>query len=494
MPKLRIFVSYSHADAKERPGFKVSRLGLIMQELKYELGCHSDRSRFEVLRDVEMTKVSDNFRVQIANAMDTCDVAILFISEEFSRSEECEAEFARLIELGKPLFLVEIEQVQLNDGENRIQKYRNKVRDIIFVRFWGTDDNQRSVRYGYPFPDNVATRDKYDEALGQVVAGLKARALTLPQLPAGGAVPANGLPPQQAGMAVFIACPATDVKPEAKRLATTMEAKKLVVRAFDPELDVQAGGNFAKAFSDGLAKCDAYVQLLGASPGKSVPESDLRLVRAQYEIAKQAGKPTFIWRSASFDIDDLESGHAAFLKGISDCQVGNFVEFEDYLMKKLDDLAAQRRSGERRAAKAQGRNAAVPFVAIDAARADSDLAQKIADALVNYVNVEHLDYDLTGQTLANAVVDNNALVLAYGNSTEGQKRTQAHFKLIRRPSGELNVSQLELAIGNGAPPTALPYPRGPNVHVITVADEVDSAEISNFLAKLGVVVQGREAR
>ncbi|KIU43401.1 toll/interleukin-1 receptor domain-containing protein [Bradyrhizobium elkanii] len=494
MRKLKIFVSYSHADTEPRPKSDNSRLGLIMEDLKYELRCNSGRPRFEVLRDIDITRVSDNFRVEIDKAMVACDVAILFISEEFSRSEECEAEFARLIELGKPLFLVEIEPVSLNEDEDRIRKYRNAVKDIIFVKFWGPDRNKRSVRYGYPLPNDTATRDEYGAALEQVVAGLKARALMLPPEAPNDQDARTNDQSDQTGTAVFVAYPATDVKPETQRLATTMEANKLVVRAFDPELDVREGDTFAAAFKRALAKCDAYVQLLGASPGKLVPGSDLRLVRAQCDMARQAGKPIFLWRSASFDVEDLESDYGAFLKSISDCQIGNFVEFEEYLLKKLDDLAAQRRSDERRAGKFRGRNPAAPFVVIDAARPDSELAQKIADALADHVNVDHLDYDLTGQTLANAVADNNALILAYGKSTEGQKRTQAHFRLIRRPTGELNVSQLELAVGNGAPPTALPFPRGPNVHVITVTDQVDNAEISSFLAKHGVVIAQREAR
>ncbi len=86
MPKLEDFSSATLTPTlSERPDLQGQPArASIMQELKYELCCHSDRSRFEVLRDVEMTKVSDNFRVQIANAMDTCDVAILVISVESS--------------------------------------------------------------------------------------------------------------------------------------------------------------------------------------------------------------------------------------------------------------------------------------------------------------------------------------------------------------------------------------------------------------------------
>lgn len=491
MRVVKLFVSYCRADTEPRPGFNVSRVGRMMDEVKYELGCHSSRSRFKILRDVEMINVADNFRSKIRDAIADCDMAILFISENFCRSEECEAEFAQLVKAGKPLFLVETEPTLLDDEEDRIKKYRKEVEGVLVARFWGSDNNQKYVRFGFPIPDSSTNRDKYYEVLDTLVTGLKARASKLPRS-------ADDEEGPEVRYAVFVACPTPDVKPELLRLATSLEAEGHSLCAFDPELDVRDADSFTAALSEALAKCDVYVQLLGATPGKAVPGTNWRLVRAQYEMARKAGKPPFIWRAAGFDFEELAPDYGAFLKEIASvCQIGNFVEFEEYLKKKLNDLAAQRRSDARRALRSQEPDvmSSLPFVTIDAARADSDLAQKIADALVRYVNVDYLDYDLTGQKLADAVADNNALVLAYGKSTEGQKRTQAHFKLIRRPTEEFSFKGLELAVGNGAPRTAPPCPRGPNVHVITVEDEVDRVAMSAFLKKLGVSVpQEREAR
>ena len=485
MRQLKLFISYSQADLEPRPGFNESRVGRIMDEVKYELSCHSSRSRFKILRDVEMINISDNFRDKIREAILACDMAILFFSDNYCRSEECEAELIQLKDAGKPLFLVETEPPMINDDQDRTRKLRADLKDILSARFWGIDNDQKRVRFGFPMPENSTTRDKYYQALDVLVTGLKARAAELPQA-------ADDQEESDQRCAVFVACPTNDVKPQAMQLATDLEADGHSVHAFDPELDVRDANSFGDVLSQALANCDVYVQLLGAIPGKAVPGTDWRLVRAQYEMAKKAGRPAFIWRAADFDMEEVAPDYGAFLKEITPaCQIGNFVEFEEYLKKKLNDIAAQRRSDARRALRLQEPAvvSSLPFVTIDAAPADRELAQKIADALGKYVNVDHLEYDLTGQTLADAITDNNALVLAYGQSTEGQKRTQAHFKLIRRPKGELSFKGLELAVGNGAPPTAPPCPRGPNVHVITVADEVDSAAMSTFLKTLGISVR-----
>src|SRR4051794_27148683 len=115
MRQLKLFISYSHADLKPRPGFTDSRVGRIMQELKYELRCGSSGSRFKIVRDVEMFVVSDNFRDKISDAIAACDMAVVFLSEDFCCSQECEAEFIQLLEAGKPLFLVESERPLVND-------------------------------------------------------------------------------------------------------------------------------------------------------------------------------------------------------------------------------------------------------------------------------------------------------------------------------------------------------------------------------------------
>jgi hypothetical protein len=288
---------------------------------------------------------------------------------------------------------------------------------------------------------------------------------------------------------VFMACPMLDVKPQATRLVDALKADGYSVHVFDPDLELRGAASIEDVLSRSLAKSDVYVQLLGPTPGRNVPGSKWQLVRAQYETAKKLGKTLYLWRASGFDIDnECQPKHGAFLKDIAlVCNLRSYSEFETYLRKKLKDFMAQYQSEDRRAKRAQAMSSKPwPLVAIDAARTDRELAEMITSALEKYVYIDSLDYDLTAEGLAEAVMDSNGLVLTYGKSREGQKRAQAHFKLVRKAEGA--SKNVELAVGNGAPPTAPPCPRGPNVHVITVTEKVDTQEMFRFLKQLGVAM------
>jgi hypothetical protein len=259
------------------------------------------------------------------------------------------------------------------------------------------------------------------------------------------------------------------------------------VHVFDPDLELRDDTSLEDILSASIANSDVYVQLLGTSPGRKVPGSDLRLVRAQYETAKKLNKTIYLWRSSNLDFEECQAEHAAFLKDIAlDCTLGSYPEFETYLRKKLKDISEERQSRDRRSQREEGtgNKSSSALVAIDAAQTDRDLAEKITNALRDYVYIKHLPYNLNRLGLKKAVKESNALVLAYGQSAEGQKRVNAHLDLVCK--AELASKNLELAIGNGAPPTAPPCPSGPNVHVITVTEKVDPQSMFQFLERLGV--------
>jgi hypothetical protein len=484
MRHIKLFISYCHADLRPRPGFKESRVGRMIEDVKYDLHCHSERSPFKILRDEEIASVSQNFREIIQAAINECDMALVFLSSDFCASEECEAEFVQLIEARKPLFLVDTEPAWFNGNQNRISKHRNAIKDILFVEFWERDKSQKVVRFGFPLPDvDPDKMDRYYGAMEKLTTGVKIRAANL--LLTDGGTEQEAYPCQT----VVMACSTPDVKSEATRLVDALEADGHSVHVFDPDLELRDSASLDDVLSGLLAKSDVYVQLLGAIPGKMVSGSNLRLVRAQYEAAKKLSKPLYLWRPSNFDIEECQPEHGAFLKDVAlVCNLGSYPEFETYLRKKLKDIIAQRRSKERRSQREEATDpkSSWPLVAIDAARTDRELAEKITSALQDYVDTNNLDYDLTAQELAEAVMDSNALVLAYGQSAEGQKRAQAHFKLVRRQKAELASKNLELAVGNGAPPTAPPCPRGPNVHVITVTENVDTQSMFRFLERLGI--------
>jgi hypothetical protein len=481
MRQFKLFASCCHVDLQPSPGFRESRVGRIVADLEYDLDCGSDRSPFKILRDEEIPSVCENSESARQAAITDCDLAIVFFSGAFCASQRCLVELARLIEINKPLVLVDTEPAWLNDNADDVARLRERLKDIPLVQFWELDPNKGTVRFGFPLPDvDRVAHGKYDDAVQRVVASVKEQAVK--SLWAGSRAEQTG----HLRYTVFMACPTLDVKPDAARLTGAIESEGHSVLAFDPEFDVSHADSFSATMSKALAKCDIYVQLLGCRPGRAVPGTDLRLVRAQYEVAKNSGKSIYVWLSSDFDIDECNPEYAAFLREIHfSYHIGNYVEFDTYVRKKLNDLVVQRQFEDRRAARSRGADVR-SLVAIDAARADRDLAEKIADALARYVDINNLDYDLNQKSLAEAVTQSNGVVLAYGESTEGQKRAQAHFSIIRRQKAEIMFKHLELAVGDGAPATAPPCPRGPNVHVITVADIVDPVAMFQFLERLGV--------
>jgi hypothetical protein len=485
MRQFKLFISYCHDDVQPRPHYNDSRVGRILADVKHDLGCHSSRSPFKILRDVEITTVSEVFPEKLQAAMSACDMAIIFLSPRYFASDWCLDELDRLHELDKPFCLIDTEPVWM-EYNDRVRNHRKAVRDILSVDFWEVDADQKTVLFGYPLPDiDRVNTEKYWARIQWVVEGVKARAK---QLFAGDEAEQDN----DRRYSVFLACATSDVSREAAALSDSLEAAGHSVLAFDPELHVRDPQVFNQVVSKLLGKCDVYVQLIGGVD-KILRGSELRLVRSQYDLAMQSGKPRYIWQKSNFDINKCQPEYRGFLQKIGlDCHAGNYLEFEDYLSKKLDDIRAQSRSEDRRAQRAQaaGANAVQPFVAIDAVAEDRDLAAKIDDALNQYVNIDHLPYDnLTLQMLNDAVADHNGLILAYGKSANGQNWVRSHLKIIRRSEASIRSKKLELAVGNGAPPDAPPCPHGPDVHVIAVADEVvDSVAISQFLDRLGVSV------
>jgi hypothetical protein len=237
-----------------------------------------------------------------------------------------------------------------------------------------------------------------------------------------------------------------------------------------------------------MKRCDLFVQLLGGVPGCPLVEgSALRRVPGQYGIAESLGAQIQTWRKPDFDVGDCDADYAQFLNGLTS-HVAPFEEFEQYVVKKLVDIFASRQLDNRRTERI-GKQASPtqrPLVAIDVAKSDNDLAKKIAKAFGEYVDVETLAFDLERSELEEAISINDAVILGYGASDEGQKRANSHFKIIRKRRADVQAKRLEMAVGNAAPPSAPPAPSGPDVPVIAIGEEVDRPAMMRFLERLGV--------
>jgi hypothetical protein len=491
MSQLKMFVSYAHADFVPRPGYKESRTGQILSDIKHELNCHASRSRFKILRDAEqLLSPSDSIHATLDAAMRDSAMALILLSENYCASEECAWEFSRLLELRKPLFLVEAEDVW-SEFAHHLEPHRLQAREILAVQFWGIVEGRKSI-YGYPLPHSEESRHKqlYFDNLEVLTSSIKTRANELlgrdPPPP----------PPPGGKCTIFLACPTADVKPEAHRLQKAMEADGHSVHPFDPKVDVKEGANPEEVIAALVKARDVYVQLLGGVPGRKLSaQSELPLVPAQFRIASATGVQIHTWRQPDFDVSECDPAYAEFLNGLTS-HVMPYEEFEQYLRRKVNDISATRNLNDQRTQRIEKQQSRerLPLMAIDVAKSDGELANKIAKAFGKHVDVETLAFEIDRNALDEAVAVNDAVILGYGASEEGQKRAQSHFRIIRKKMADARAKQFELAVGDGAPATAPPCPRGPDVPIISVREEVDETAMREFLRRLGVPATGTAER
>jgi hypothetical protein len=485
MSQIKIFVSYAHADISPRPGYTESRIGQIFMDIKYDLNCHSSRSRFKILRDVEgVLNPGDRIHECLDEAMTECDAALLLLSENYVASEECGREFERLLGLGKPLFLVEVEDVWGGASANCPERLRAQVREILSTQFWCKEDN-KVRRFGYPLPrsDIGIFKDRYYEVLESLTSSIKALACARVEREADEVAAAS-----EGKCKVFLACPTGDVKPEAQHLEKCLEADGHTVVSFDAKLDTNPGEGVDRAIERLARPCDIYVQLLGSAPGRRFDETAVSTaVPTQYRIAESIGLQMQVWRKPEVDVSDCDPDYARFLNAVTG-HVMPFEEFEQYVRKKAGDVLASHRTAGKRAERAeqQAGGSCRPSVAIDVAQTDNELARKIAKAFGEFVDVETLAFEIERGELEEAVCVNDAVILGYGATEQGWRRANAHLKIIRRKMADTRAKRLELAVGDAAPPSAPPAPRGPDIPIITIGEEVDRSAMLRFLERLGV--------
>jgi hypothetical protein len=483
MAQVKLFVSYAHADFVARPPFNDSRVGQLLSDIKHDIGCYGSRPRFCILRDVEqLIQISQSIHGRIDAAIAECDAALVLLSENYCLSEECAKEFDQLVKCEKPIFVVETEDVSSTEFAEPLANHKAYMEEIRSARFWGMED-RRTIRFGYPMPhsDISKHRDKYVTALEELVAHIKDQAKDI--LSAGELDRAR----LDLNYTMYLASPTSDVKAEADQLEKAVEADGSSVLRIDPGLVSGDATRLQAAFRDAIARCDIYVQLLGSTPGRSLGEGPAsQLAAAQYAVATELGKRIYSWRKSGFDIGECRPDYSAFLSSVQS-HLTSIEEFEQYVRRKAKDVQAHRESAERRKARgadSEVSGASLKLVAIDVAQADNHLARRITAALRSHVDIDTLAFDLDASALSEAVADNDAIILGYGPSEDGQRRAKAHFKIIRKKKGEQKAKRFELAVGDAAPETAPPCPQGPDVHVISVRDEIDEAALLAFLTRL----------
>ncbi|MEM7641807.1 MAG: toll/interleukin-1 receptor domain-containing protein [Pseudomonadota bacterium] len=481
-----IFISYSHEDARPRPRFTSSRMTELLADLRYELGADGTRRRFTVIKDDEgALRTGDWIDARLEDQIAGADIGLVFLSENYCRSESCAKELRSLIGQGKKLVLIELDDAWALSDDHLMTALRDDLAGLLAIRFWEEEGGAR-LRFGFPMPQTASGRslEGYQQALQRLVKDIKAMARELRD-----DTPAATEPRPESddsAVTIVLAASTSDTKAETDRLERVYrDAGYGIVR-----LDRSAETLTAQAIRAGLGRGDLFVQVIGAIPGRRVADyDDLPSSIAQHRIAGEAGIEVATWMAHDFDLAECGRDYADFLRGLATHQ-SSFEDFEAYSLK-LADKKRKARDSERRQEKIKAQRPGVdpPLVSIDAAASDGALRDKIRDALTKHVHVDCIDDNASMEALSEAVQDNDAIILVYGEKVEGQKRAKAHFRFFRRWRRAVwneENQRFEIAFGDAAPDTATPCPSGPGIHVIRIEDDIDPVSMQAFLSALGV--------
>lgn len=494
--KVSVFVSYSHADTRPRSIVDMSRLGVLMSDVKHDLGIHDGRSPYRIVRDAEgALTAGDDIDETIAAAIDAADVGLVFLSRAYCRSENCRFELRRLVDKGKRIVLVELEEAWTTDDYPECDALRAELGDYLRVTVWGLHEGMPR-RYGDPLPNMPYSEfmPEYFDAERKIVAALQKARREIEERRERAArdnpasAPAMSAPDEPVN--VVMAAPTSDVKSVADRLERAYVAAGLSVL----RLDRTEADTSPQELRRCVALGDVFVQVLGAFPGRRMEAlDDTPFVIAQHDYAEAAGVEPAVWVGSEFDIAECGQAYADFLGKLVTHRT-SFEDFETYTLRLVEDRKRLRESQVRRAeVQSQFAGGETPLVSIDAAEVDADLRDRIKDALEKHVYVDCIHYNSDMDTLSEAVQDNDAIVLVYGARPEGQKRAKAHFRFFRRLRKSVwneQKQRFEIAFGDASPADGVPCPGGPDIHVIRVDDDVDPVSMSAFLASLGVARDG----
>ncbi len=485
-----VFVSYAHKDMQQRSAVSSSRLGELLQDLAYALGADHSRARIRFLKDQSgVLRISDDIDERISEHIRIADIGLVCMSESYCNSESCEKELRELMALDKRIVLVELDDFWLTGKSHRLVALREDLTKRLTSRFWTELDGHVQL-FGYPLPSTAseASRRDFTTALQRLADDIKTVAREMREArrektgPAASAVSVHA-PASHAD--VVIAAPTSDTRGETDRLEHAYADAGFSVLRLDRFDDEMTPENVGSA----LADAHVFVQILGAVAGRRLPGFDDRPSSvAQFNVAKQCGIETAVWVARDFDPDEGEPDYAAFLRSIVTHRT-SFEDFERYSIKLIEEHLKRARSAERVQARTDTFGADAPLVSIDADKVDANLRDRIKTALDKHVDVTCIDYDADQEALSEAVLDNDAIVLVYGDQVAGQKRANSHFKFFRRWRKAIwneDKQRFEIAVGDASPVGGTPCPSGPNIHVIRIDDDIDQRSMYSFLSALGV--------
>lgn len=331
-----IFVSYARVDDQPMSETEQGWVTTMVKQLKILLGKRLGRvDAFSLWMDYQLAGNAP-ITPEIMETLHNTATLIMVLSPGYLASYWCQKEqnsFLSMIQErthgGSSVFIVEIDRL---DREERPPE----LRDLIGYQFWEADREGRPPRQLQLHPaDHPAYDQRYYDRLNDLSYDLAKELQRLKQQhkeqpkQTHEEIP----PPFELLATVFLADVTDDLydtREELKRFLIRSNVRILPETYYPPEPDA-----FQEAVRNDLSQSKLFAQLLSRFLKKrpDLPQGDI--LRCQYNLTLEVGKPIVQWRSPDLDLDSVQdSEQREFLQGENVLAVG-IEEFKSEIMKKL---------------------------------------------------------------------------------------------------------------------------------------------------------------
>ncbi len=383
-----IFVSYAHVDDLAFPGVEKGWVSTLVETLEILLAQKLGRQEgYSLWMDHQLSRHVDLTPEILENLGKTATLLVI-LSPGYLASDWCLREKDTFLKLlndrqlsaeqraGSRVFIIERDHVEQGDRPAQFA-------DLLGYRFWVQEgDGSPPKILGSPWPDpkNPQNMSYFDQltrlatnladelkALKQVAETTAPSTTTTEESTATPAATVTSQP------TVYLAEVTDDLDADSDAMRRYLEQAGIAVlpKTWIPR-EPEA---FRQQVAGDLDRSTLFVQLLSALPGKRPPGMPEGYVRAQYDLAHQAGKPILQWRNRKLDpttVDDPE--HRAFLELETVMAVGS-----EELRRTVVERATPPKEPE---AASETRDAATDaLVYINAEAGDLELAEAVGELL-----------------------------------------------------------------------------------------------------------------
>ena len=452
-----VFVSYAHVNNSPVEGAKQGWVDTLVANLRSALGRKLGRSEaFELWVDEQKLRGNNEVSDHIPAQVNQSALFFAILSPGYVSSSFCLKELQAFLDSrggrsDERLFIVDLEFL-----DEDIHKMPEAFRDPRKYRFWKRDSHEKPRTIGWPLPrfDDPDDRKSYYPLIEDLATEIVKK---LDKLKKSSKPPAIQAEPRSAPRTTALLAQVTDDlddrRDEVRRYLDQAGIDALPMRTYP--LD-RAG--FENALVSDLAKCTAFVQLLGAKVGPCPPDVPDGFGRLQLDAARRLKLPILQWYDPTLDVSGQVTSPAQKLL----LQTAEAMPFEDFKEKIVRTIKSEPDTDD-------GGSTRGPFTFINADEVDMDQADIIGQHLgdstweiplpkkrpqIGEVNGSNGTYLKAGE-IDEAIVENfrdcDSLLVVYGRVRVDWVRSQLQLFRKYAPERTKDIRLLAVVMAGDGP-------------------------------------------